>query len=60
MYKYSLDIHLSLIENLTKLIDFVDLKIELRNNGNVTIDNKVYTDIDTFIEENFPSISVLK
>ena len=60
MYKYSLDIHLSLIENLTKLIDFVDLKIELKTNGNVTVDDKVYTDIDTFIEENFPSISVLK
>ena len=60
MYKYSLDIHLSLIENLTKLIDFVGLKIELKTNGNFTVDDKIYTDIDTFIEENFPSISVLK
>ena len=34
IYKYSLDIHLSLMQNLTKLIDYVNLKNQLKNNGN--------------------------
>ena len=60
IYKYSLDIHLSLMENLTKLIDFANLKIEFRNNGNATVEDKVYTDMETLIKENFPSITIQK
>ena len=58
MYKYSLDIHLSLMENLTKLVNYANLKIEFRNNGNVTVDDKVYTNIDTLMEEQFPLILI--
>ena len=48
------------MENLTKLIDFVNLKIEFRNNGNATVEDKVYTDMETLIKENFPSITIQK
>ena len=58
IYKYSLDIHLSLMENLTKLIDYVDWKIELRNNGNVTVNGKVYTNMESLQNEAFPSIEI--
>ena len=60
IYKYSLDIHLSLIENLTKIIDYVNLKTDFANNGNVTVNNKVYTDNDSLIRDNFPQITIQK
>ena len=34
------------------------MKIEFRNNGNVTVDDKVYTNIDTLMEEQFPLILI--
>ena len=60
IYKYSLDIHLSLMQNLTKLIDYVNLKNQLKNNGNVTVNNKIYyrNDMDSLIDENFPDIII--
>ena len=60
IYKYSLDIHLSLIENLTKLIDYVNLKTELENNGKVMVDDKIYDNIDLFNKDNFPHITIQK
>ena len=60
IYKYSLDIHLSLIENLTKIINFVNQKTELINNGNVTVDDVIYTDVDKLTEEKFPRIVIQK
>ena len=60
IYKYSLDIHLSLIENLTKIIDYVNLKTDFANNGNVTVNDKVYTDNDSLIRDNFPQITIQK
>ena len=52
IYKYSLDIHLSLIENLTKLIDFVNYKTEFEKNGNVTVNDITYTDKKIFKQKN--------
>ena len=46
------------MENLTKLVNYANLKIEFRNNGNVTVDDKVYTNIDTLMEEQFPLILI--
>ena len=60
IYKYSLDIHLSLIENLTKLINFVNQRTELENNGNVTVDGIVYTDVANLTAEQFPNIIIQK
>ena len=60
IYKYSLDIHLSLIENLTKLINFVNQRTELENNGNVTVDGIVYTDVVNLTAEQFPNIIIQK
>ena len=60
IYKYSLDIHLSLIENLTKIIDFVNLKNEFEKTQNVTVGDKIYTDLNSLIEDNFPILSIQK
>ena len=60
IYKYSLDIHLSLIENLTKLINFVNQRTELENNGNVTVDGIVYTDVVNLTAEQFPNMIIQK
>ena len=60
IYKYSLDIHLSLIENLTKLIDFVNYKTEFDKNGTVTVNDITYTDKNILIEETFPQIIIQK
>ena len=60
IYKYSLDIHLSLIENLTKLIDFVNYKSEFEKNGNVTVNDITYNDKKILIEQTFPQITIQK
>ena len=60
IYKYSLDIHLSLIENLTKIIDFVNLKNEFEKTQNITVGDKIYTDLNSLIEDNFPILSIQK
>ena len=60
IYKYSLDIHLSLMENLTQIIDFLVLKTDFENNKIATVKNKIYTDLDTLIEDNFPNITIQK
>ena len=36
------------------------LKTDLINNGNVTIKGKIYTDLDLFVDENFPNIMIPK
>ena len=60
IFKYSLDIHISLLENLRYLIEFVDSENILNNNGIIEVNNKTYTksDINSFIDENFPNITL--
>ena len=60
IYKYSLDTFLTLIENLTQIIDFMVLKTDLITNGEVKVNDKVYTDLNIFTDENFPNVTIPK
>ena len=60
IYKEALDIHLDLIRTVQKLVEFIDLREDLINNGNVTVNGKMYSysDIEIFENETFPKLNV--
>ena len=58
IYKESLDIHLNVSRKLKEIIDFINLEEDLIKNTNITYNNKLYTDKNIFIKENFPDIYI--
>ena len=53
IYKEALDIHLDLIRTVQKLVEFINSREDLINNGNITVNDKIYyySDIDIFENE---------
>ena len=60
IYKEALDIHLDLIRTVQKLVEFINSREDLINNGNITVNDKIYyySDIDIFENETFPKLYV--
>jgi len=58
IYKGALDIHLDLIRTVQKLVEYINSREDLKNNGNVTVNGKIYSDIDLFENEAFPQLIV--
>ena len=58
LYKESLDIHLSILRRVKYIIDYVNLKEKLGNNGKVEINNKTYTDLNIFKNEYFHEVEI--
>ena len=60
IYKEALDIHLDLIRTVQKLVEFINSREDLINNGNITVNGKIYfsSDIEIFENETFPTLDV--
>ena len=58
IYKESLDIHLSILRKVKTIIDYVNLKEKLNNTGFVIVNDKNYTDLNIFMEDNYKEIEI--
>ena len=60
IYKESLDNHIFLLRKIKNLTDYTNLKEELKRNGEVTVNNKIYKveNMNLFVNDIFPTIEI--